>query len=121
MMRFAAVNGKPEQIEPYLPRFYTVIGGFQEQGYDFTVIAGEDHAGWTFEDYVQPRLASGLHTAVELVAISHVNDDKVILDRLAYLLSAPEWPGASGMEDVAELVARVRDINTNPDAVWHRH
>ena len=47
--------------------------------------------------------------------------DKDVLDRLAYLLSAPEWPGASGMEDVAELVGLVRDISDNPDAEWPRH
>ena len=47
--------------------------------------------------------------------------DAEILDRLAYLLSAEEWPGASGMEDVAELVALTgRDLN-QPGAEWPRH
>lgn len=47
--------------------------------------------------------------------------DADVLDRLAYLLSAEEWPGASGMEDVAELVAATgRDIN-QPGAEWPRH
>ena len=47
--------------------------------------------------------------------------DADVLDRLAYLLSAEEWPGASGMEDVAELVAATgRDIN-QAGAEWPRH
>lgn len=46
--------------------------------------------------------------------------DAEVLDRLAWLLSAEEWPGASGMEDVAELVALVRDIE-QPGAEWPRH
>lgn len=47
--------------------------------------------------------------------------DAEVLDRLAYLLSAEEWPGASGMEDVAELVALTgRDID-QPGAEWPRH
>ena len=48
--------------------------------------------------------------------------DKDILDEIAYLLSAAEWPGASGMEDIAELVAMTgRDITTDVGAEWHRH
>lgn len=48
--------------------------------------------------------------------------DAEILDRIAYLLSAPEWPGASGMEDIAELVMLTgRDISDNPDVEWARH
>lgn len=30
--------------------------------------------------------------------------DKAALDKLNLLLSAPEWPGASGMEDVCQIV-----------------
>jgi hypothetical protein len=34
------------------------------------VIQGEDNAGWTLDDYVIPRLASGLHFAKE-IDLSH--------------------------------------------------
>lgn len=48
--------------------------------------------------------------------------DAEILDRIAYLLSAPEWPGASGLEDIAELVALTgRDISDNPNVEWVSH
>jgi Synaptobrevin/VAMP-like protein len=47
--------------------------------------------------------------------------DSDALDQLAWLLSAPEWPGASGMEDVAEIVgATGRDLNQS-GATWQRH
>jgi hypothetical protein len=47
--------------------------------------------------------------------------DKEALDKLAWLLSAPEWPGASGLEDVAEIVvATGRDIEQE-GAEWPRH
>jgi hypothetical protein len=47
--------------------------------------------------------------------------DKQVLDALAWLLSAPEWPGASGMEDVAELVGLTgRDLEQK-GATWDRH
>ncbi len=49
-------------------------------------------------------------------------DDKAALDRLAYLLAAPEWPGASGMEDVAEIVqATGRDLTTDETHDWPSH
>lgn len=47
--------------------------------------------------------------------------DAEALDHLAWLLSAEEWPGASGMEDVAEIVASTgRDLE-QPGADWPRH
>jgi hypothetical protein len=48
--RQAYINAPPERVEPYLPMNYSVG----------CVIAGYDHAGWTLDDYVLPRLASGL-------------------------------------------------------------
>ena len=47
--------------------------------------------------------------------------DSLILDRIAELLRAEEWPGASGMEDIAELVREVRDLTPDPDVHWSRH
>ncbi len=57
-----------------------------------------------------------------MTTADRVFSDTEILDRIAYLLSAPEWPGASGMEDIAELVALTgRDISNNPDVEWASH
>ena len=48
-------------------------------------------------------------------------EDAAALDRLARLLSASEWPGASGLEDIADIVRTVRDITEDPSVEWGRH
>jgi hypothetical protein len=71
--RYATVRGNGltrEGLSRYLPANYAVIGvraeGESPNDAVF-VIAGTDNAGWTMEDYVIPRLASGLIWAKELV------------------------------------------------------
>ena len=49
-------------IENYLPSNYKVI----EANEDHVVIEGRDHAGWTLDGYVLPRLASGLYFGKEV-------------------------------------------------------
>jgi hypothetical protein len=46
----------------YLPHNYQVTGEDDE----FVYFAGHDNAGWTLEDYVIPRLHSGLYWAEEV-------------------------------------------------------
>lgn len=50
-----------EQVKAYMPSNYLVR---VRDGVIF--IEGEDVAGWTLDDYVIPRLASGLINAVEV-------------------------------------------------------
>lgn len=50
-----------ETIQRYMPANYEA----HQQG-DVVVIEGEDVAGWTLDDYVIPRLASGLIFATEV-------------------------------------------------------
>ena len=49
-----------ERVAAYLPSGYRVVDSdvTGEVG-DTVVIAGRDVAGWTLDDYVLPRLASG--------------------------------------------------------------
>ena len=49
-------------VAAYLPANYSVIG---MQGND-VLIAGFDNHGWTMDDYVIPRLGSGMLLAKEL-------------------------------------------------------
>lgn len=59
-MKYALINtDKVTTVERYLPQNYqaTPLG-------TFTLVFGEDHLGWTMEDYVLPRLASGLYFPV---------------------------------------------------------
>lgn len=53
-----------ERVQRYLPDNYHAerhidpsVGG---DGAMSIFVVGEDYAGWTMEDYVRPRLASGL-------------------------------------------------------------
>jgi hypothetical protein len=63
--RYALVNTTDsERIAPYLPSNYRVEGEV-EGG---TLISGTDSAGWTMDDYVLPRLGSGLHFGHEIGA-----------------------------------------------------
>jgi hypothetical protein len=70
MERFAIVwsiwSEKPEVIATYLPGNYKVLWSGTYIDREVVVIRGEDDAGWTLDNYVLPRLASGLHPAEEI-------------------------------------------------------
>lgn len=99
MIRYALVKNarSRSEAEAYLPDNYKVVYEFVSAGYDADdnplrpadasereryevspherlhlgfVIAGEDKAGWTLDDYVKPRYASGLIWATE-IDLSH--------------------------------------------------
>jgi hypothetical protein len=58
--RYAVVTGfriTKEQVAAYLPANYRV--NTLTNCTDRVYIIGEDNAGWTLDDYVIPRLASG--------------------------------------------------------------
>jgi hypothetical protein len=58
--RLAAIKGNGvtlKRVDTYLPGNYTVLG-WDDDG-DSVLIEGFDSAGWTLDDYVLPRLASG--------------------------------------------------------------
>jgi hypothetical protein len=56
-------GGSLSQVQAYLPANYTAT---EDDG--TIVIEGTDSAGWTLDDYVIPRLASGLIWARETTA-----------------------------------------------------
>lgn len=56
--RIAIMRGQEaelERVRTYLPAHYTA-----EAVNGDVIISGQDNAGWTLEDYVLPRMASGL-------------------------------------------------------------
>ena len=53
----AGVDLSVERVAAYLPENYKVVG---------IVVQGHDDAGWTLDDYVLPRLASGLMFGEEI-------------------------------------------------------
>lgn len=78
MKRFATVRGADNEkhLDAYIDGTdYEIIGRMD----DVFIIAGEDVAGWTLDDYVIPRLASGLIFA-----------DEIELDRLKIKVAAAE-------------------------------
>jgi hypothetical protein len=67
--RFAVVRGfcsgdaaaVERQIERYLPAGYVVASVVELGSHRWEIrISGRDSAGWTLDEYVLPRLASGL-------------------------------------------------------------
>lgn len=65
--RFAKVGRSVslETLAAYLPSNYNVVLSTHDTFY----IAGRDNAGWTLDDYIIPRLASGLIWAEEITSI----------------------------------------------------
>lgn len=65
MERYALIHGTTlETVRAYLPRNYAAIPA--PGAPDAILILGHDSAGWTLDDYVIPRLASGLIFAKEV-------------------------------------------------------
>ncbi len=58
------IEGFLDRIKALLPENYKV--GYNSDNEQF-LITGHDVAGWTLDDYVIPRLASGLVFAEELI------------------------------------------------------
>ena len=66
-MRYAIIRGNHatrEQVQDYLPSNYNVV--HVDPNGQGILIAGEDDHGWTMDDYVLPRLASGLMPGQEV-------------------------------------------------------
>ena len=62
MIRRAKVFSTSRSIAAYLPSRYKVVEVTEEA----TLIEGEDFLGWTLDDYVIPRLGSGLFHCEEI-------------------------------------------------------
>jgi len=71
-MRYALISSHDAAIAAYLPSDYGVLhrGIDPDTGGKVTVIGGRDFAGWSLDDYVLPRLASGLYHGKE-IDLSH--------------------------------------------------
>ena len=71
-IRHAVIRGyghdRLETVRRYLPSNYTA-----DSDGGSIWIHGEDVGGWTLEDYVLPRLHSGLHPAREVVPVDDLH------------------------------------------------
>jgi hypothetical protein len=72
-VRYARVIARrgEDEVAPYLPGNYRVIGespSAEFEGRSEVLVAGVDNAGWTMDEYVLPRLGSGLIAGREITA-----------------------------------------------------
>ena len=81
-MKYAIIKGNNatrEQVQGYLPSNYNVV--HQDPNGQGVLIAGEDDHGWTMDDYVLPRLASGLMPGREVWPLfTHGGDFNYCMD-----------------------------------------
>jgi hypothetical protein len=64
-MRTAIIKGNgitAERVAAYMPSNYDVVSHDETS----VMIQGQDNAGWTLDDYVLPRLASGCMFGTEV-------------------------------------------------------
>jgi hypothetical protein len=92
-------------VAAYLPGNYSVTGGRDGA----VIVEGEDHAGWTAEGYVIPRLASGMMVGREEQA---ERDQLVTLaDKLHRLTGSPLD------STVADMIGQARQLVEKLDRI----
>jgi hypothetical protein len=114
--RYALVNGlnaTPKVVGRYLPSNYKVLGNTSHG----VVIRGTDQAGWTFEDYVAPRLGSGLMRVVE-VDLSHPALKEIPVEEPSPPRDFGAWMEAVDDAIQADCGASVHDLPDCPFADW---
>jgi hypothetical protein len=121
-IRTAVVYKAPaDTVARYLPSNYSVLRAEGEN----VIIQGEDSAGWTLEDYVIPRLASGMirakettyHGIVKAVCLNCglVHTDPSSLEILNDAPPGPECPNC-GVHDILWTLANgTRSITQDLD------
>lgn len=65
-------------IAAYMPHNYSVVGVLEGERYNQALIKGTDDAGWTMEDYVIPRLQSGLVGVREVIGDEAAEAEKTV-------------------------------------------
>ena len=58
--RYFVIEGPPKTIESYLPRNFKLTGIEEDGDTTYCYIEGSNFAGWTVDEYLKPRLESGL-------------------------------------------------------------
>jgi hypothetical protein len=77
-----ADTGKSKSVAQYLPSNYQVLGRTLDN--TGTIIVGVDDHGWTLDQYVIPRLGSGMIHCEEVVEINGLNIKQMVLNLQHY-------------------------------------
>jgi hypothetical protein len=77
-----AATGKAKEVAQYLPNNYQTLGRTLDN--TGTIIVGVDDHGWTLDDYVIPRLGSGMIHCEEVVEINGLNIKQLVLNLQTY-------------------------------------
>lgn len=109
--RAVIFNSPADAVAAYLPRNYRVVGevnGVQPEFRSGILIEGQDDAGWTLQEYVLPRLASGNYWGRELEPgeLSNYLDQ----EKVTFTLSEQERAEAA-----APLFEVVADFSVYPE------
>lgn len=71
-MKFAKCSRSVDQVRPYMPTNYHVAEATDGKA----LVYGTDDHGWTMEDYVIPRLGSGMIAATQISKVDFQNELK---------------------------------------------
>ena len=119
-MRVAiAATGKTQQVAQYLPGNYKVLGRTCDN--TGTIIIGVDNAGWTLDDYVIPRLGSGLIHCEEVIEVDGLNLKQLEME-LA-IANEPEPSKRRGRKPALspEDADMIRHIWKENDEAWQHY
>ena len=98
--RYALASTRREDgsdVAAYLPGNYRIVGVLAGEFGDQALIEGEDNAGWTMQDYVLPRLGSGLVGCREITGAEAAEAVKTVrLNNAAAEISAEIITAARG-------------------------
>ncbi|KPL26820.1 MAG: hypothetical protein AMJ72_12295 [Acidithiobacillales bacterium SM1_46] len=110
-----AATGKTKEVAQYLPNNYKVIGRTCDN--TGTIIVGVDNAGWTMDDYVIPRLGSGMIYCEEVVEIDGLDLKQLLLQL------EPTPPPKKGRKRALDdhQVEEVRHAWSSNDREWQEY
>lgn len=135
--RYAIVQTRtPAQVAAYMPANYEVMATFEPgelddlvatrtdpgciPGYGYVVIEGRDSHGWTLDDYVIPRLQSGLHAAWE-IDLSHPVMKRIPMnsgDQADWQYEVRNGDTRLGYDEWREH--RAEAMRSDPPTLWER-
>ncbi len=117
-MRIAiARTGKSKDVAQYLPNNFTVLGRtLDNRG---TIIVGVDDHGWTLDQYVIPRLASGMIHCEEVIEINGLCITQMELNLQTYEKKYKKQGRKRALTE--QQAGEIRDVWKANDLAWQEY